>query len=88
MSHHEDKYITKLLFGFFLILSAVMLLLYVCFERAEKDEWYGWGMAISTLFCIGLFLIGSAFNHKMKSDLIRKQRMRMMQSKKTAEEEA
>lgn len=79
MANHEEKFISKLLFGFGAIIAAVMLTLFVCFERAPIDEWYWWGMAISTLFCTGVYLVASALIHKMKSDMIRKQKMRHMQ---------
>ena len=79
MSSHEDKYLTKLLFGFGTIIAAVMLLLFVCFERVQYDEWYWWGMAVAILFCLGVFLIATACIHKMKSDMIRKQKMRHQQ---------
>jgi drug/metabolite transporter (DMT)-like permease len=79
MSSHEDKYLSKLLFGFGSIIAAVMLILFVCFERMKHDEWYWWGMVIAILFCVGIYLIASACIHKMKSDMIRKQKIRHMQ---------
>lgn len=79
MSSHEDKYLSKLLFGFGAIIGAVMLIFFVCFERMKYDEWYWWGMLIAVLFCLGIFLIASACIHKMKSDMIRKQKIRHMQ---------
>jgi hypothetical protein len=79
MPSHEDKFISKLLFGFGAIIAAVMLLFFVCFERMQYDEWYWWGMADATLFCTGIYLIASACIHKMKSDMIRKQKLRHIQ---------
>lgn len=79
MASHEEKFLSKLLMGFGAIIAGVMLMLFVCFERAPQDEWYWWGMGISVLFCIGVYFIASALIHKMKSDMIRKQKMRHMQ---------
>lgn len=79
MASHEEKFLSKLLFGFGAIIAGVMLTLFVCSERAPIDEWYWWGMAISALICTGIYLIASALIHKMKSDMIRKQKMRHMQ---------
>ncbi|MBL0271167.1 MAG: hypothetical protein IPP99_21420 [Chitinophagaceae bacterium] len=80
MASHEDKFISKLLFGFGAIIAAVMLTLFVCAERIpKKDEWYWWGMAIAAILCTGIFLVASALIHKMKSDMIRKQKMRHLQ---------
>lgn len=80
MPNHEDQFISKLLFGFGSIIASVMLTLFVCFERMKRDdEWYWWGMGIAALLCLGVYLVASALIHKMKSDLIRKQKIRHMQ---------
>ena len=86
MPSHEDKYISKLLFGFGAINAGVMAIMYACFERTKHDDWYFWGVVASLLFCAGVYLMNSAFGHKMKSDLIRKQKMRHMQ-KTSADDE-
>lgn len=79
MPSHEDKYISKLLFGFGAIIAGVMSIMYACFERTRQDDWYFWGIVASLLFCAGVYLMCSAFTHKIKSDLIRKQKTRHMQ---------
>lgn len=72
MASHSDKFLTKLLFGFITVIASVFLILYACFERTKKDDWYGWGLVASTLLCIGLYLLLSAFVHKIKADFTRK----------------
>lgn len=79
MPSHEDKYITKLLSGFGAIIAGVMVILFACFERTRHDDWYFWGIVASLLLCLGAYLVSSAFVHKVKSDLIRKQKMRHQQ---------
>lgn len=79
MPSHEDKYISKLLFGFGAVIAGVMSIMYACFERTKHDDWYFWGIVASLLLCAGVYLMGSAFTHKVKSDLIRKQKMRHVQ---------
>ncbi len=85
MPSHEDKYITKLLSGFGAIIAAVMVIMFACFERTKHDDWYFWGIVASLLLCLGVYLVSSAFVHKMKSDLIRKQKMRHQQKSSDVE---
>ncbi|MBM3415000.1 MAG: hypothetical protein FJY20_00865 [Bacteroidetes bacterium] len=86
MPRHEDKYISKLLFGFGAIIAAVMLLFFVGVERMQdNDDWYWWGMADAALFCTGIYFIASACIHKMKSDIVRKQKMRNIQKSSDVE---
>lgn len=83
MSSHSDKFLTKLLFGFGAVIAAVFVILFACFERTKKDDWYGWGMVASALLCTGLYLLLSAFVHKVKSDFIRRQKSREQQRGKS-----
>lgn len=87
MPSHEDKYISKLLFGFGAIIAAVMAIMYACFERTKHDDWYFWGVVVSLLLCLGVYLVSSAFVHKTKADLIRKQKLRQMQKPAGSEED-
>ncbi|MFN8289663.1 MAG: hypothetical protein U0U70_05380 [Chitinophagaceae bacterium] len=86
MPSHEDKFISKLLFGFGAVIAGVMSIMYACFERTKQDDWYFWGIVASLLLCVGVYLMGSAFTHKVKSDLIRKQKMRHMQRSSEVEQ--
>jgi uncharacterized membrane protein HdeD (DUF308 family) len=79
MASHEEKYLTKLLFGFGSIIGGVMAILYACFERIKDDDWYFWGVVASVLLCLGIFLLMQAFVHKVKSDFSRRQKMRQQQ---------
>ncbi len=86
MASHEDKYISKLLFGFGSIIAAVMVIFYACFERVRYDDWYFWGLAASALLCLGSYLMMQAFVHKIKADMTRRQKLRQ-QYKTTREKE-
>jgi hypothetical protein len=79
MPSHEEKYISKLLAGFGAVIAAVMAILYACFERTRQDDWYFWGVVASILFCLGFYFMLNAFVHKVKADMIRKQRSRQEQ---------
>ncbi|HUR66308.1 MAG TPA: hypothetical protein VMZ03_08135 [Chitinophagaceae bacterium] len=86
MSNHEDKYISKLLLGCGAVIGGIMTVMYACFERIKFDDWYFWGIVASVLVCVGVYLISSAFVHKIKSDLIRKQKMRKQQRSSDVED--
>jgi uncharacterized membrane protein HdeD (DUF308 family) len=82
---HEEKYITKLLVGFALITGGILLIFYTAFERSRKDDWYFWGIVASLLINAGLYFFGSAFVHKVKSDLIKRQKVKEQQKTFTAD---
>jgi preprotein translocase subunit YajC len=80
---HQEKFITKLLIGVTIILVSVFLLFYTIYERPEKaakeEDWYWWAFGFAALLTTGVILICSAYVHKVKSDLIRRQQQRMQQ---------
>jgi hypothetical protein len=82
---HQEKYITKLLFGFTFVIAATLVTFYACFERTKYDDWYFWGLIAAFLLCIGIYLLLKAFVHKMKSDLIKRQKQREQQKTFTAD---
>lgn len=76
---HQERYTTKLLFGFAFITAGILLTLYAAFERTQEDDWYFWGIVASVLINAGLYFFGTAFVHKVKSDLIKRQKIREQQ---------
>ena len=79
MPSHSDKYLTKLLIGFGFIIACMMCIVYACFERTKKDDWYFWGIVASVLLCSGVYLLMEAFVHKIKSELSKRQKVRQQQ---------
>lgn len=59
--------------GFLLIDAGILLIMYSANKRAS-DEWLLWGIISMAIITSGLGLLGNAYVHKVKSDLIRKQR--------------
>ncbi|HEX7903151.1 MAG TPA: hypothetical protein VF487_04660 [Chitinophagaceae bacterium] len=82
---HQEKYITKLLIGVAFITAGIFVILYACFNRTAKDDWYFWGLVSSVAINTGVILVGSGFVHKMKSDLIKRQKQREQQKTFTAD---
>jgi uncharacterized membrane protein HdeD (DUF308 family) len=76
---HLEKYITKLLLGFSFITCGILSVLYAAFERTHDDDWYFWGIVASLLINTGLYFLLRAFVHKVKSDLIKRQKIREQQ---------
>jgi uncharacterized membrane protein HdeD (DUF308 family) len=84
---HQDRYITKLLLGFAFITGGILLIFYTTFERARQDDWYLWGIIASVSINLGLYFLMSAIVHKVKSDLIKRQKMRNQQKTYPGEKE-
>lgn len=71
---HGEKYVTNLLLGFTFVIISVFLMLFPFYEKEQAHDWYIWAIVASVLLCIGLYLLVSAAVHKVKSDLIKKNR--------------
>ena len=78
-SDHGEKFVTKLLVGFGLVTAAVFLIYFIIFNKLMKNDWYYWGIATAILFNAGLYMLVSAAVHKMKSDMIRRQKTKDQQ---------
>ena len=78
-SDHGEKFITKLLVGFGLVTAAIFLIYFIIFNKLMKNDWYYWGIATAILFNAGLYMLVSAAVHKMKSDMIRRQKTKDQQ---------
>jgi ABC-type phosphate transport system permease subunit len=73
--------------GFFFIAAGIAAIIYPVYNR-PREEWLMWGAASILTFIIGLIFLGSAFVHKVKSDLIRRGRpMYKVVEEKEEEEE-
>lgn len=84
---HGEKYITNLLFGFAFITIGVLSILFAAFERSREDDWYIWGIISSLIINIGLYCFLKAFVHKVKSDFIKRQKLREQQKTFAIEDE-
>jgi uncharacterized membrane protein HdeD (DUF308 family) len=82
---HREKYISKLLIGIGLVTAGIFVILYASFEKGQKTDWYFWGIIAAVAVNSGILLMGSAFVHKVKSDLIRRQKLREQQKTFTSD---
>ncbi|TMI97619.1 MAG: hypothetical protein E6H06_01250 [Bacteroidetes bacterium] len=70
---HYQKWLFQMPVGFLLVGAGVIVIMYSANKRAS-DEWLVWGLISAAIITIGLGILGNAYIHKIKSDLIRKQR--------------
>ncbi len=85
---HSDKYVTNLLLGFSFVITSIFLLLFPVFEKEQKDDWYIWAIVASLILCFGLYLLVCAAVHKVKADLIKKQRSKEHHQHRVSKAEA
>jgi hypothetical protein len=71
---HEKKYLIYVLIGLILVTSAIFTIIYLIFTSTRKFDWTFWAIVTAVVTNVGLLFLGSAFVHKMKSDLLRKQK--------------
>jgi divalent metal cation (Fe/Co/Zn/Cd) transporter len=82
-NRHRQKYLLSLLAGLGLVSGGILIVLYTSRldKGEERTEWMIWAVAALSLINSGLYLLGNAFVHKVKSDLIRKQKQREQHKK-------
>lgn len=84
-SHHE-RFVSKLLVGFALVIASIFFTLYCTIERTRQEiNWYFIGIISAGLMCTGLYFLLDAFVHKVKSDFIRRQKVRDQQRTRNQE---
>ena len=82
---HQKKYFNNLLLGFTAVTAGIFSIVYSSFEKSRISDWYFWAIIASALICLGLYCLLNAVVHKVKADLIRKQKARDSQKSTTAD---
>ncbi|HEY2721846.1 MAG TPA: hypothetical protein VGI82_08975 [Chitinophagaceae bacterium] len=75
---HHQKWLLQMPVGFILIGLGVLLITYSGNKR-PAEEWFAWGMGAVVVVIVGLGVLGNAYIHKVKSDLIRRERSKHQQ---------
>ena len=73
---HQSKILPNFLFGILLVSAGILLIVTDIKSQLPQVRKDLISAAIIVLINVGLYFWGSAFVHKVKSDLIRKQRSR------------
>jgi hypothetical protein len=77
---HADKWIIKAIVGFSMAAWTIVSIVYVCINEASRDNWFLWSLLPAVFFLISLFLLGSAFVHKVKADLTKRKKSKSNES--------
>lgn len=78
---HEKKFILNTLIGLLFTTASIFLILYVCFHKTEQQDWIFWAVISAIGINAGFLFIGSAVVHKVKADLIRREKQKHRQEK-------
>ncbi len=73
---HEKKFLINMLIGFILTTSGISSIIYSAFTDEHKMDWIFWAAISAVAINAGLLFLGSALIHKVKADLIRRQRQK------------
>jgi hypothetical protein len=76
---HYQRWLLQMPAGFLLVAAGVLVIMYAANKQAS-DEWLVWGLIAVAILNSGLGILGNAYVHKVKSDLIRKQRTKIQHS--------
>jgi len=72
---HFKRWLLKMPLGFLQIAAGNAAINYPNYNR-PRQEWMIWGGSSIVIFITGLVILGSAYIHKVKSDLIKRGRPR------------
>jgi predicted membrane channel-forming protein YqfA (hemolysin III family) len=72
----ERKFIINMLVGLLLTTTGICSILYACLTIRNEKDWISWAIISVVTINAGLLFLGSSIVHKVKADLIRRQRQR------------
>jgi uncharacterized membrane protein HdeD (DUF308 family) len=82
---HEKKFIIHMLIGFLFTTTGISSIIYFAHINEHKINWYLWAAIPVVAINAGLLFLGSAIIHKVKADLIRRQRQKTKPERARAE---
>lgn len=80
---HEKRFIINMLVGLLLITTGVSCIIYAGSTDEHNKDWTFWAVISSLAINAGLLFLGSSLIHKIKADLIRRQRQNLKSEKHT-----
>ena len=75
-NNHYEKWILKTPLGFLLVVGGIFYMYYSITQLHAKEKWILYGIISALSVAIGVYILCDAAVHKMKSDLIKKQKIR------------
>ncbi len=76
---HEKKFFINTLIGLLFTTASAFVILYICFHKTQQQDWIFWAVITAIGMNTGFLFIGSAVVHKVKADLIRRQKQKTRQ---------
>ena len=73
---HEKKFIIYLQLGLILTTAGIGIIIYSAFTAEHKMGWIFWAILSAIVINGGLIFLGSSMIHKVKADLIRRQKQK------------
>jgi uncharacterized membrane protein HdeD (DUF308 family) len=77
---HERKFVINMLIGLFFTTAGIASIIYACFTKENHNDWIFWATIPVITINTGLLFIGSSIIHKVKADLIRRQKQKSSRS--------
>ena len=74
-NYHFEKWLYKIILGFLLVAGGVFFM-YYALSHFYRDEWVLYASICSSAVGIGTYLLSSAAVNKVKSDIIKKQKLK------------
>ena len=78
-NYHFEKWLYKTALGFLLVGGGIFFMYYSLSHFMRKD-WILYGLICSVGISIGVYLLSSSAVHKVKSDMIKKQKIKQQSS--------
>jgi len=78
-NHHLERWISKTVTGFLLVAVGIFFMYYSLSHFMRKD-WILYGLICSIGIGIGVYLLSSGAVNKVKSDMIKKQKVKQQSS--------
>ncbi len=75
-NNHYEKWLIKTPIGFILIAGGIFFMYYSITKLNFREKWELYGFISAIAIAIGVLLLSHAAVHKVKSDLIKKQKIR------------
>ena len=79
---HEKRFIFNMLLGLIFTTAGISSIIYSTFTNENRHDWIFWAAIPIVTINTGLLFMGSAVIHKVKADLIRRQKSKSSKSDK------
>lgn len=78
---HEKRFLLNTLIGLLFTTASSFAVIYICFNKQHQQDWVFWAVVTAIGFNAGFLFIGSGAVHKVKADLIRRQKQKTKSDK-------